>query len=117
MTQVSGYSDDLIYIETNGMTYELDVPFSGAAKIQFSDHSRVLFGYKGGVWQASLITRSNTVSASLQLCPFDGENYSDIYETEAEPACVWIYNHHGRMVKMFRPGEPQPETSVFQPEE
>lgn len=81
MTNVRGYSDDLVYIESNSVSTEVPCENNETIEIEFEDGTaiRIRYGVRFATWQIDVIRRG-TAAATLEICAPDDESvYSDSF--------------------------------------
>ena len=83
MTVVSGYSDDLVYVET--LLEDIEIPaYRKMIFIRFDDGTLIAVKYSdGGVWRISIV-KYGSQPFTLFSCGSGNENlYTDRFETDA----------------------------------
>ncbi len=86
MTNVRGYSDDLVYIESNSVSTEVPCEQNETIEVEFEDGTviHVRYGGQFATWQIKVIRRG-TVAATLELCAADDEAvYSDSFTIDSK---------------------------------
>lgn len=82
-TKVFGYSDDVLYIESDKVNKEIDC-FENDVKVYFIDGTVILFTYTEGLWKCEVI---NVGTALYEITEADNaysDNYSDIFSIHAD---------------------------------
>ena len=82
-TKVFGYSDDVLYIESDGVNKEIDC-FENDVKVYFSDGTVILFSYIEGLWKCEIINVGTASSAVQEADNAYSDNYSDIFYIHAD---------------------------------
>lgn len=87
MTRVSGYSDDLVYIECNGVEDEIPCNANEILQIEFEDETVIGVHYGTScldIWTINVLIRG-TAAATLNMCgAHDDETYSDSFEIDSK---------------------------------
>lgn len=86
MTNVRGYSDDLVYIESNSVETEIPCESNETVEIEFEDGTviHVRYGCRFATWEINVIRRG-TASATLEMCAaHDEEFYSDSFTIDSK---------------------------------
>ena len=86
MTNVRGYSDDLVYIERNSVSTEVPCEPNETIEIEFEDGTviHVRYGRRFATWEID-VTRRGTASATLDMCAaHDEEVYSDSFTIDSK---------------------------------
>lgn len=84
MTRVSGYSDDLVYLECDSVTTEIPVEYKQKVFVEFEDETvvSIYYGVHGAVWSIDVIERG-TAGSTLHVCPANSDDeYSDSFEID-----------------------------------
>ena len=82
-TKVFGYSDDVLYIESDKVNKEIDC-FENDAKVYFTDGTVILFAYIEGLWKCEIINVGTASSAVQEADNAYSDNYSDIFYIHAD---------------------------------
>lgn len=82
-TKVLGYSDDILYIESDKVNKEIDC-FENDVKVYFSDGTVILFSYIEGLWKCEIINVGTASSAVQEADNAYSDNYSDIFYIYAD---------------------------------
>lgn len=86
MTNVRGYSDDLVYIESNSVATEVPCEPNEVIEIEFEDGTviHVRYGVRYATWWINVIRRGTT-AATLELCAAHDEAvYSDSFTIDSK---------------------------------
>ena len=86
MTNVRGYSDDLVYIESNSVETEIPCESNETVEIEFEDGTviHVRYGRRFATWEINVIKRG-TAKAALEMCASHDEAvYSDSFTIDSE---------------------------------
>lgn len=83
-TQVYGYSDDVLCIESDEVNEEIDC-YEGDVKVYFTDGTVILFTYTGeGLWKCEVIKVGTALYEVTEATNAYSDNYSDIFRIHAD---------------------------------
>lgn len=82
-TKVFGYSDDVLYIESDKVNKEIDC-FENDVKVYFTDGTVILFAYIEGLWKCEIRNVGTASSAVQEADNAYSDNYSDIFYIHAD---------------------------------
>ena len=86
MTNVRGYSDDLVYIERNSVATEIPCEANETIGIEFEDGTviSITYGVRYAIWTIRIIKRG-TAAATLDMCASHDEAiYSDSFTIDSK---------------------------------
>ena len=83
-TKVFGYSDDVLYIESDGVNKEIDC-FEKDVKVYFSDGTVILFTYTyEGLWKCEVTAVGTALYEVTEADNAYSDNYSDLFYIHAD---------------------------------
>lgn len=83
-TTVFGYSDDVLYIESDGVTKEIDC-YEKDVKVYFSDGTVILFTYThGGLWKCEVVNVGTALYRVAEADNAYSDTYSDTFYIHAD---------------------------------
>ena len=83
-TKVFGYSDDVLYIESDEVNKEIDC-FEEDVEVYFSDGTVILFTYTSeGLWKCEVTNVGTALYEVIEADNAYSDNYSDIFYIHAD---------------------------------
>lgn len=83
-TKVFGYSDDVLYIESDEVSKEIDC-YEEDVKVYFSDGTVILFTYTcEGLWKCEVTSVGTALYEVTEADNAYSDNYSDIFCIHAD---------------------------------
>lgn len=83
-TKVFGYSDDVLYIDSDDVNEEIDC-YEEDVKVYFTDGTVILFTYTyEGLWKCEVISVGTALYEVAEANNPYSDNYSDIFRIHAD---------------------------------
>lgn len=83
-TQVFGYSDDVLYIDSDNVQEEIDC-YEEDVKVYFTDGTVIIFTYEHtGLWKCEVVNVGTALYEVTEANNPYSDNYSDIFRIHAD---------------------------------